>query len=332
MKENFKKIVLYFISLTIVLFLCFYEFPYYIDAPGGLSNINGKVKVENAYKAEGSINLTYVSELKGTAPLLLIALIHPDWDIVPKEELDIGTFNYDSWMKRQHILMKQSYSNAIKYAYEAANKDVTVEQEKCYVTYIFEEANTDLVVGDQIIKINDQEIKKCDDVRDIINSTESMKIDDIIVKNGNKEYIKSAVIKTIESQKVIGIEISTEYILKTNPKYKFEYDNEEFGPSGGLMISLAVYNSLVKDDITGGKIISGTGTLNLDGTVGEIGGIEYKIKGAVKKNADIFFAPSGENYETAMRLKKEKGYKINIVEVKTFDDALEYLYENVVKK
>ena len=91
------------------------------------------------------------------------------------------------------------------------------------------------------------------------------------------------------------------------------------------MIALAVYNSLVEEDITGGKIIAGTGTLDADGNVGEIGGIEYKLKGAVKKKADVFLVPSGNNYEEAKKIKEKKKYKIDIVEVKTFYDALDYL-------
>lgn len=332
MKKIIKKISIYFISLFAILFLCFYELPYYIDAPGGLNNINDKIKVDGGYKAKGSINLTYVTELKGTIPFLLIALVHPDWDIVPKEELNVGTLNYDSWMERQHIMMKQSYSNAIKFAYEAANKEVIVEQENCYVTYIFEEAETELVVGDQILKIGNTEIKKCNDISNYVLSRQEGNIESITVLNDDKEIVKKAEIKRIEDKLAIGIEISTEYVLKTNPSYEFIPDDEEYGPSGGLMISLSVYNSLVKEDITGGKVIAGTGTLELDGTVGEIGGIEYKLKGAEKKGADIFFAPSGANYETAKKIKKEKGYKIKIVEVKTFDDALDYLYKNVVKK
>ena len=53
--------------------------------------------------------------------------------------------------------------------------------------------------------------------------------------------------------------------------------------------------------------------------------VKYKLKGAVSKKADIFFAPSGSNYEEAMCLKKKYGYKIKVIEVKTIDDAISYL-------
>jgi len=39
----------------------------------------------------------------------------------------------------------------------------------------------------------------------------------------------------------------------------------------------------------------------------------------------LFLVPNGENYEEAVKLKKEKNYKIEIVGVNNFDEALKYL-------
>ena len=108
-------------------------------------------------------------------------------------------------------------------------------------------------------------------------------------------------------------------VLETNPKIDVITQKDEFGPSGGLMTTLAIYNKLVSTDITKGYTVAGTGT------VGEIDGVKYKLKGAIQNKADIFFAPSGRNYKEAIKLKKKYKYKIKIVEVKTFDDALNYL-------
>ena len=65
-------------------------------------------------------------------------------------------------------------------------------------------------------------------------------------------------------------------------------------------------------------------TINMDGTIGKIGGVKYKLAGAVNKHADIFIAPS-ENYEEALELKKKNKYDIKIVKADTFEEALEEL-------
>ena len=112
---------------------------------------------------------------------------------------------------------------------------------------------------------------------------------------------------------------------KTNPNIQIFIDKNESGPSGGMITALTIYNSLVEDDITKGLTIVGTGTIDLDGNIGSIGGIEYKLKSAVKKKADLFIVPMDENYEEAIKLKKENNYDIDIIGVSTFDEVLEYL-------
>lgn len=326
-----KSIIKYLVLMGLVVFLCFFKLPYYINAPGGLDNIDKKIKVEGESKSKGSINLTYVRELDGTIPFLIIAKINPNWEIHSKKESNIGTLDYDSLLKREQIMMKQSYTSAIKYAYEAANKEVTIDEEKCYVMYVFEEAKTDLEVGDLIRSVDGNKIDKCSVIADTINDKKENENIEIIVENNKKEYKKEAKMISIDDFKGIGIQVGTEFVLTTNPKYDMEFSKNEFGPSGGLMIALSVYNKLVDEDITGGNKIAGTGTLDAEGNVGPIGGVKFKLKGAVNKKAKVFFAPSGENYEEAIKLKEKHNYKIDVVEVKTFFDALNYLKEKYVK-
>ena len=91
------------------------------------------------------------------------------------------------------------------------------------------------------------------------------------------------------------------------------------------MIALTIYSNLNKIDLTNGKKIAGTGTIDIDGNVGEISGVKYKLMGAVKEKADIFLVPKGNNYKEAKKIKKEKGYTIDIVPIETFEEALKYL-------
>jgi Lon-like protease len=64
------------------------------------------------------------------------------------------------------------------------------------------------------------------------------------------------------------------------------------GPSAGTMFALAVYDTLTPGNLTGGKRIAGTGTIDpSDGAVGEIGGIAQKMIGAKQDGAQWFLAP-----------------------------------------
>ena len=51
------------------------------------------------------------------------------------------------------------------------------------------------------------------------------------------------------------------------------------------MLALTIYNKLTPEDITKGKIITGTGTIERNGSIGEVSGIEHKLKGAIFNKA-----------------------------------------------
>ena len=73
-----------------------------------------------------------------------------------------------------------------------------------------------------------------------------------------------------------------------------------------------------------GNKICGTGTIDKEGVVGEIGGIKYKLQGAKRRKCDMFLVPK-ENYDEAYKIIKDKNYKIKLYKVETFNDALKIL-------
>lgn len=69
--------------------------------------------------------------------------------------------------------------------------------------------------------------------------------------------------------------------------------NQIGGPSAGLMFALGIIDKVGKENLTGGRFIAGTGTIDSAGNVGPIGGIALKMIAARNKGATIFLAPSG---------------------------------------
>jgi PDZ domain-containing protein len=64
------------------------------------------------------------------------------------------------------------------------------------------------------------------------------------------------------------------------------------GPSAGTMFALGIIDLLTPGDLTGGKSVAGTGTIDVDGVVGPIGGIVQKMNGARRAGASWFLAPA----------------------------------------
>jgi PDZ domain-containing protein len=320
-KKEYKFIIL----LLTLLLLSTIRLPYYINMPGGIIDISDRITVDNK-KLNGTLNFTYVSEMKATIPTYLIAKVNKDWDILKKEEV---LYNYtEEEMKFiDSISLKEGMSNAQYSAFKQANEDFEIENEKIYVVNIYKEAKTDLKISDQIIKIDDIEINTIEDVKKINDYMPGTKVK-VTVKNDKKEYIREAELIEYQGKTIIGVGIKETFDIKSNHKININYNKKESGPSGGLMTSLTVYSYLTDEDLLKGKTVAGTGTIDKYGNVGEIGGAKYKLIGAVKNKADIFIVPNGENYDEVMKVKNDKNYDIKIIGVDTLEDAINELRKN----
>ena len=92
------------------------------------------------------------------------------------------------------------------------------------------------------------------------------------------------------------------------------------GPSAGLAFALEVMEKLGRD-VDHGYRVSATGTISLDGTVGEIGGIKQKTIGARQAGSDVFLVPAGDNARDARRY----AHGLRIIAVQSFPQALHAL-------
>ena len=326
LKEIITENYLYFSFLFVFVAVFNYPLPYYIYNGGGLMDVDKKIEFNEKTESKGSYNLCYVSELKANVLTYVISKIKPDWELVKQEDVKVNSKETTEDIKiRDRIYLDSGNNNAIINAFNYANKEIELLNKRLIVMYIDENSKTDVEIGDEIVSIEKKEI---DDFSELTKAVNSKNVGDKIelkVINKDKEYTRYAKIIKINDKKMIGIAVEEKYFLKTNPTINFNFNNNEAGPSGGLILTLALYDYLVDKDVTQGLKISGTGTIDKDGNVGEIGGVKYKLKGAVKKKADIFFVPNGENYEEAIKLKKKYNYKIDIVGVTTFEEAIKYL-------
>ena len=323
LRENYKQ----FIFLILIMFVFTIKLPYYINAPGGLMDVTDRVVIEDSYDVEGSLNMAYVTEIRATIPTLIVSMFNKNLDVLKEEDLTYENETIEDTYYRDHLFLEESINNAIIVGFTKAGKKVEITSSKILVTYVDKDALTDLKLGDEIISINDVEINSTNDINEIISKREEN--DEITIKviRDNKELITKSTLREEDDRLVIGILATEKKEIETIPNVELKFKKSESGPSGGLMTALAIYNYLTPTDITHGKTIVGTGTIDINGKVGSIGGIKYKLKGAVKNKAEIFIVPNGKNYEEAIKLKEENDYEIEIVGVDTIDDALNYLMD-----
>ncbi|MEO8693846.1 MAG: S16 family serine protease [Acidimicrobiales bacterium] len=93
------------------------------------------------------------------------------------------------------------------------------------------------------------------------------------------------------------------------------------GDSAGLAFTLSIIDELTQGELTGGHRIAVTGTMQIDGTVGAIGGVQQKVVAARKAKAELMLVPV-ENYDDAVA---KAGTSIKVLAVTDLASALKAL-------
>ncbi|MFJ8788891.1 PDZ domain-containing protein [Streptomyces sp. NPDC102462] len=114
---------------------------------------------------------------------------------------------------------------------------------------------------------------------------------------------------------IVGISAGTDHTFPFSIDIKLA---DVGGPSAGLMFALGIYDKLTPGSLTGGKFVAGTGTIDDNGKVGPIGGIEMKTVGARDKGAQYFLTPA----DNCAAAAKDTPSGLTLVKVKTIKDAL----------
>ena len=295
-KDEYKFIIF----LIVFCVVCTWPVNYYIVIGGGIDDISDRVVVSDGYQSDGSFNLSYVSELKGTTLTYLVSYVMPRWKRVSMD------------------------SNAIYYAYQLADKECKVTSTDVYVIVTFSEYDNPLEVGDKLLKVDGTSY---DSLLDFQQAVQKVSGDEVVITvlRDDKEVDLKCKLYEEEDRKVLGVALQSVSTYDVDPEVKFNFEVNESGPSAGLITTLSIYDQLTKKDLTSGKNIAGTGTIEADGSIGEIGEVEYKLLGAVSGGADVFLVPSGDNYDACKKMKKEENLDIQLIEVKDIWDAVSKL-------
>ena len=324
--KDFKINYKFYIGLLLIMALFLVKFDYVIYTPGSLENLDDRIIVKPSYESKGSMNLTYVTSMPANIPNMLLSLIIPSWDIESLDDMRVEDESEKEIENRDKIYLKDTSYDAIIAAFKEANMKYEITSTDVTVTYVYNIAKRNVKIGDVIKTINNIKITSFDSLKEEVNKYEVGEKININVLRNNKIIECEATLLSEENKKMIGISLAELKNIKTNPEVKFVFKDNESGSSRGLMCALEIYNRITKYDITKGDIISGTGVIDENGNVGSIGGVKYKLKGAVNKHAKVFIVPSG-NYEEAMSLKNKYNYNIEIIKADTLSNVIKALKE-----
>lgn len=319
----------------------YYSLPYYVSKPGMAKELAPIITVENGYEEKGNFMLTTVRMGRANIYSYFEAKIRKYEEIYPLHMILNKQESEEEYNVRQLHLMAASKLNAIETAYRKAGLPVHYKYKGIYVMQVYPGMPADgvLQAGDRIFKMDGNQFSSSDQFIQYIGRKRTG--DKVTLTFLRKKQEKSTTLslkplKQDPKRAGIGITLVDDKEIVVDPKVKVKTDDIG-GPSAGLMFSLEIYNQLTKEDFTKGYQIAGTGTIDPNGIVGPIGGIEQKIVAADKAGAEIFFAPNekgakNSNYRAAIKTARDIKTKMKVIPIDTFDEAVQYLEKLPVKK
>lgn len=343
MKKNRKLTLIASIVLGTLLiwFAVFVRLPYYLESPGGAADIRQVLTVNNQIDQEGgSYNFTYVSVQQATALQLFAAQFDPYTTVRSSEEMTGGADN-EEYFRIARFYMETSQNMAKYQGLTLAGKEVNLDFFGVYVLALTDDSTFKKVlnIADTVVSINGKTFESSPDLIKYVSGLElGSDVTVGYISAGQEKSADGKIIKLSNGKNGIGITLVDHTEVQSSIPIDFQ-TGDIGGPSAGLMFTLAIYTQLAEPDLRDGRIIAGTGTIEQDGKVGDIGGADKKVISAAKSGASIFFVPNNPvdvevlkknpkaktNYEEAKEAAEKAGLDIEVVPVKTVQEAIDYL-------
>ncbi len=293
--------------------------PYSINRPGPTFNIFDDssgvslLSIDGAqtYRPSGELRITTVSVSFGSSSALsfgpiLRAWLSPAAAVFPEFTSPGGDAIQQQWVSSQEIATVAALDHL------GIEVDATLTIAEIQPT---SNALGLLEVDDTIVSANGRDISTFDDIDAILNSLEpGDPITVGVLRDGSDVSVTFPTIDDGSGGAVMGIWI--------DPTFHFPFDvtvaiDNVGGPSGGMMFALGIIDLLTPEDELNGVDVAGTGTINIDGSVGPIGGIDLKMIGAVEDGASWFLAPVSNCSEVVGHVPDG----LTVVAVNTLEDA-----------
>ncbi len=297
--------------------------PYFAVSAGPTDDAVDAVIVEAdfpVFQPQGELILLTVSLQPVNLYEAIIAVLDQRIDLIERELIRPQGETDDEARQRGLQAMDRSKDIAIAVALAELGLEESLA-EGVKVVGVFQEAPASeaLSGGDLVVEMESEPIRTVVDIRRILESRRpGEEVEVTVVRGAERIPLSFALHANPDSpdQAMVGITASTAYPI--------DIDSANYGgPSAGMIYTLAVIDLLEEGELTDGKVVAGTGTVSLDGSVGPIGGVRQKLVAAEAAGAEVVLVPRG-NYDEATTAPVE----VEIVAVGSISEAVSYLRES----
>lgn len=306
---------------TIALFTV--NIPYVSLSPGSATAVGNLIEVpaDKGHPSEGEILFTTVSIADSKLIDAVTAWFDQDIELIDRERIYPPDTSRDQFRDLNLELMRSSERNAVVVALRKLGHEVKETGNGAMIVTVIDgaAASGHLKPGDTVVGFNGRPVTLSSELREGIRAIRPGDVGrfDVVAADGASRVEE---IKLGEHGGVafLGVELLTK---DQNFSMPFDVDIDTGrvgGPSAGLAFALAILEKLTPEDLTGGRKVAVTGTIEIDGSVGDVGGVAQKTAAVRKIGADVFLVPPGE-FEEA---KAHADGDLEVIAVATLDEAL----------
>ena len=303
--------------------------PYYGISPGSASSAETRVDVTGApsYHDKGDVLFVTVSERHLTVLEWAFAWLDPDTDIRTEKQV-LGTKTSEQDRQEQLRVMGFSTQTATYVAMKYLGYKVEVLGGGALISDFAPNVPIakQLARNDVITAIDGVPIHLPSDISPVLANKKPG--DKVLVtalrgKDTKTQDVTVTLVQREDGKAILGIIPDVPNTVHFKLPFTVGIGTSDIGgPSAGLAWTIATLDALTPGSITGGKKVAITGTIDVYGNVGQIGGLRQKTIAVLRAGADLFIVPKAE---IADAQKAAVGSRLRVVGVETLDDALKVL-------
>ena len=278
-----------------------YHPPYVVIAPGEAANAAEDITISGVpvTQLNGKYLLTSVRVSQPSALRLLVAAVHPDREVLALSTVIPRGVEPGEFSRRQRAVFAESQMVAAVAAARSQGLAVSVSGTGVAVVDVLRDSPTAdaLRVGDVIVAVDGQPVMEASDLSQAVSSRPAGTTFAVTVERGGNRMelqVTSRRLPQVSGGVGLGISIETRGLKADLPFTVSFAERNVGGPSAGLAYALAIADMLSPRDYAAGRVIATTGTIDADGDVGPVGGVNQKAEAAEGAGAELFLVPGGE--------------------------------------
>jgi len=317
----------------------FYPLPYFLKSPGGAESLRGRVTVaDHPMTVKGDFLFTTVLQLikPSLAQMLYVRLTEDYTETVPADKAIGNVKNIDAYNQLTDWMRVDSEASAVMAAHKYLDRPLKVENQGVIIRSFLPDspASKQLHEGDILAAADGHPVQTVADLAAAVKNKTKGETLALQVRRGKQTLNVTVPLTELSSENGaprLGIGIYYEQVRKAFPTTPIQFKLEDIGgPSAGLMLTLDIISKLEGKDYSRGYSIAGTGTIDAEGNVGQIGGIRYKLVGASRTGADYFLVPkdpksASGNQKEAEEFLRTYQTSMKLVPVATLKEAADFL-------